>query len=98
MSGESVRALLCTLIPIVACIAAGSAVGRGRSRGPGADMLVGFGLLTGAPIVLAVMTRVPLSWLMARLGILSRVSLLIPRQFPCRRSTRLALLPLPPHF
>src|ERR1700738_657015 len=64
MFGESVRALACTLIPMVACIVAGSAVRRGRSGWPGSDMLAGFGLLAGALTILAVTTRIPLSWLM----------------------------------
>jgi|GEM_PF-3723131 hypothetical protein len=37
-------ALASALVPIVVCVAAGSAVGRGDCRWPGADMLVGFGL------------------------------------------------------
>src|SRR6267378_5061807 len=98
MLGESVRALLCTLLPIVACIVAGSAVGRGRSRCPGADMLVGFGLLTAALAVLAVTTRIPLSWLMAGLGILSVIALLIRRQFPGGSSTWIALILVSPIF
>src|ERR1700716_250322 len=91
MSGESVRVLACALIPIVACIVAGSAVRRGRSDWPGADMLVGFGLLTGALTILAVTTRIPLSWLMAGLGILSVAALLVRRQFPGGSSTWIAL-------
>src|ERR1700681_3518482 len=98
MFGESVRALVCALIPIVACIVAGSAVGRGRSRWPGADMLVGFGLLTGALAILAVTTRIPLSWLMAGLGILSGIELLIRRQFPGGSSTWIALALVSPIF
>jgi hypothetical protein len=98
MLGESVRALLCTLLPIVACIVAGSAVGRGRSRWPGADMLVGFGLLTAALTVLAVTTRIPLSWLMAGLGISSVIALLIRRQFPGGSSTWIALILVSPIF
>jgi hypothetical protein len=54
-------------------------------------MLVGFGLLTGALTVLAVATRIPLSWLMAGLGILSAIALLMRRQFPGGRSTWIAL-------
>src|SRR3954470_23146924 len=91
MSAESVRALLCALVPIVACIVAGAAVRRGRSGWPGADMLVGFGLLTGALAVLAVITRIPLSWLMAGLVTLSAVALVMRRQFPGGRSTWLAV-------
>jgi hypothetical protein len=98
MFGESVRALLCTLLPIVACIVAGSAAGRGRSRWPGADMLVGFGLLTAALAVLAVTTRIPLSWLMAGLGILSVIAVLIRRQLPGGSSTWIALILVSPIF
>src|ERR1700676_5816208 len=98
MFGESVRALVCALIPIVACIVAGSAVGRGRSRWPGADMLVGFGLLTGALTILAVTTRIPLSWLMAGLGILSVTALLVRPQFPGGSSTLIALILVSPIF
>jgi hypothetical protein len=84
-------ALACALVPIVACIAAGSAVGRGRSRWPGADMLVGFGALTSALIVLAVTTRIPLSWLMAGLAILSAIVALVRREFSGGRATWIAL-------
>src|SRR5882762_6555771 len=98
MLGESVRALLCTPLPIVACIVAGAAVGRGRSRWPGADMLVGFGLLTAALAVLAVTTRIPLSWLMAGLGILSVIALLIRQQLPGGSSTWIALILVSPIF
>ena len=98
MLGESVRALLCTLLPIVACIVAGAAVGRGRSRWPGADMLAGFGLLTGALAVLAVTTRIPLSWLMIGLGILLGIAVLIRRQFPGGSSTWIALILVSPIF
>ena len=56
-------ALGCSLVPIVICIAAGSAI-RDRSGWPGADMLVGFGLLSGALSILAATTRISVSWLM----------------------------------
>jgi hypothetical protein len=98
MFGESVRALLSTLIPIAACIAAGAAVRRGRSGWPGADMLVGFGLLAGALAVLAVTTRIPLSRLMAGLAILSVIAVLVRRQFPGGRSTWMALALVSPIF
>jgi hypothetical protein len=98
MFGESVRALVSTLIPIVACIVAGSAVRRGQLGWPGADMLVGFGLLTGALAILAVTTRVPLSWLMAGLVILSVIALLMRRQFPGGSSTWIALALVSPIF
>jgi hypothetical protein len=84
-------ALACALVPIAACIAAGSAIGRDRSRWPGADMLVGFGVLSSALIILAVTTRIPLSWLMACLAILSVIAPLMRRQFPGRSSTWIAL-------
>jgi len=54
-------------------------------------MLVGFGLLTGALAILAVTTRIPLSWLMAGLAILSVIAVLMRRQFPGGRSTWIAL-------
>src|SRR5229473_5498015 len=98
MFGESVRALVCTSISIVACMVAGSMVGRGRSDWPGADMLVGFGLLTGVLTILAVTTRFPLSWLMAGLGILSVIALPIRRQFPGGSSTWIALALVSPVF
>src|SRR6202165_5998395 len=98
MFGESVRALACTLIPMVACIVAGSAVRRGRSGWPGSDMLAGFGLLAGALTILAVTTRIPLSWLMAGLGILSVTALLVRRQFPGGISTWIALILVSPIF
>jgi hypothetical protein len=54
-------------------------------------MLVGFGLLTGALTILAVTTRLPLSWLMAGLGILSVIAPLVRRQFPGGSPTWIAL-------
>src|SRR6202048_3429105 len=98
MFGESVRALACTLIPMVACIVAGSAVRRGRSGWPGSDMLAGFGLLAGALTILAVPPRIPLSWLMAGLGILSVTALLVRPQFPGGSSTLIALMLVSPIF
>jgi len=83
-------ALACSLVPIMVCVAAGSAT-RGRLGWPGADMLVGFGLLTGALSILAVTTRIPLSWLMTCLVTLSMIGLLIRRQFPGGSSTWIAL-------
>jgi hypothetical protein len=83
-------ALACALLSIIVCVFAGSAIGD-RFRWPGADMLVGFGLLTGALAVLAVTTRVPLSWLMISLAILSVIALFIRRQFPGGQSTWIAL-------
>src|SRR5436305_5799332 len=91
MLGESVRALVCTLFPVAACIVAGAAVRRGRPGWPGADMLTGFGLLAGALTILAVATRIPLSWLMAGLVVASVIALLMRRQSPGGRSTWIAL-------
>jgi hypothetical protein len=84
-------ALASTLVPIVACIAAGSAVAPGRLCWPGADMLVGFGVLSIVLTGFAVTTRIPLSWLMAGLAILSVIALLIRRQLPGGSSTWIAL-------
>jgi len=84
-------ALASAAVPIVICMAAGSAVGRGDSRWPGADMLVGFGLLGGALTVLAVATPVPLSGLMIALTALSIVALAIRRQIPGGSATWIAL-------
>jgi hypothetical protein len=83
-------ALACSLVPIMVCVAAGSAT-RGRLGWPGADMLVGFGLLTSVLSILAVMTRIPLSWLMTCLVTLSMIGLLMRRQFPGGSSTWIAL-------
>jgi hypothetical protein len=87
--------LACALVPILVCVAAGSVIGN-RFRWPGADMLVGFGLFTSLFAVLAVITRVALSWLMVSLGIASLVALLIRRQFPGGRSTWIAVALLSP--
>jgi len=84
-------ALASTLVPIVAFVVAGSSVSPGRLRWPGGDMLVGCGVLSSALIILAVTTRIPLSWLMASLAILSVIALLIRRQLPGGSSTWIAL-------
>ena len=83
-------AFACSLVPIMVFIAAGSAT-RGRLSWPGADMLVGFGLLSSALSILAVTTRIPLSWLMTCLATLSMIGLLMRRQFPGGSSTWIAL-------
>jgi hypothetical protein len=88
---DTVLALACALLPMVVCMAAASALGRGRLRWPGADMLVGFGLLTCALTILAITTRIPLSWLMAGLAALSVIALLIRQQLPGGSSTWIAL-------
>jgi hypothetical protein len=83
--------LACALIPIVLCIAAGSAI-RSPSDWPGSDMLVGFGLLSSTLSILAVTMRLPLSWLMACLAALSMMALLMRRRCPGGRSTWIALV------
>jgi hypothetical protein len=89
-------ALVCALVPILVCVAAGSAVGRGRLRWPGADMLVGFGVLSIALTFFAVTMRVPLSWAMAGLAILSVIGALLRQQLPGGTSTWLALVLISP--
>jgi hypothetical protein len=84
-------ALASAAVPIVTCMAAGLAVGRGHSRWPGADMLAGFGLLSGALTILAVATPVPLSGLMIALAALSIIALAIRRQIPGGSATWIAL-------
>ena len=96
MFSDHLLALACALVPIVACIAAGSMVGRGQLRWPGADMLVGFGVLSSALTILAVTTRLPLSWLMAGIAILPVIALLIRRQWPGGSSTWIALALISP--
>jgi hypothetical protein len=54
-------------------------------------MVVGFGLLSSILSILAVTTRLPLSWLMASLGALSMMGLLMRRRCPGGRSTWIAL-------
>src|SRR3974390_2140000 len=89
-------ALACALVPVVTWIVAGSAVAPGPRRWPGADMLVGFGLLTGALTVFAVTTRIPLSWLMIGLVAASVIAVLIQRQSHFGRSTWMALALISP--
>ena len=84
-------AIASAAVPIVICMAAGSALGRGDNRWPGADMLVGFGLLGGALTVLAVAMPVPLSGLMIALAALSLAALAIRRQIPGGSATWIAL-------
>jgi hypothetical protein len=61
-------------------------------------MLAGFGLLAGTLTILAVTTRIPLSWLMAGLVISSVIALLMRRQFPGGSSTWIALALVSPIF
>jgi len=88
--------LVCALVPTVVCVAAGAAIGRGRSRWPGADLLVGFGLAGCVFIVLAVTTRLPLSRLMLGIAIVAALAPLIRRQWPGGRSTTIAFALIAP--
>jgi hypothetical protein len=87
--------LACALFPILVCVAAGSTIGH-RARGPGADMLVGFGLLTGVLAILATTTRLPLTWLMGGLAGASAIALMVRRPVPGGRSTWIAVALLSP--
>jgi hypothetical protein len=78
-------------VPIVICVAAGSVVGSGNSRWPGADMLVGLGLVGGALTILAVATPIPLSGLLIAFAALSIVAIAIRRQIPGGSGTWIAL-------
>lgn len=93
---QIVVALSCTLLPIVACTAAGSAIGATRWRLPGADMLVGFGVLGSALTILATTTSIPLSWIMACLGVVSVIAVAIRRELPGGRATWIALALISP--
>ena len=90
-----VLALLYALVPFAGCVAAGSAVAPGR-QWPGADMLVGFGAFSIVFTVLAVTTRIPLSWLMTGLAVLSAIAVVVRRKFPGGRSTWIALALISP--
>ncbi len=85
-----VLALFCALVPFAGCVAAGAAVAPGRLW-PGTDMFVGFGAFSIALTVLAVTTRIPLSWLMAGLTVLSAITVLVRRKVPGGYSTWIAL-------
>jgi hypothetical protein len=87
--------LACALFPMLICVVAGSAIGA-RVRWPGADMLVGFGLLTGSLAILAVAMRLPLTWVMTGLAVASAVALIVRRRFPGGRSTWIAAALLSP--
>src|SRR5947207_1421548 len=87
--------LACVLVTNLVCAAAGSAIGS-RTRLPAADMLVGFGLLGGLLAIVAVTTRLPLSWIMAGLAIGSGFALLVRLQFPGGRTTWIAVALLSP--
>jgi hypothetical protein len=84
-------ALACALVPPLVCTAAGAAVGRGASRLPGADMLVGAGLVGGAMTILAVTMRVPLSTLMPGIAGLAVLVSLLRHRLPGGLATSIAL-------
>jgi hypothetical protein len=96
IDAAAASALACAAVPIVACMAAGSAAGRGDGRWPGADMLAGFGLLGGVLTCLAVATPVPLSGLMIALAALSIIAVAIRRQAPGGPETWIALVLVSP--
>src|ERR1700722_10530104 len=75
-------ALACSLVPPLLCMAAGAGVGRGASRMPAADMLVGAGLAGGALTILAVTTPVPLHILMLGVAALAVLVALVRRTPP----------------
>jgi hypothetical protein len=87
---------LVALVPIVICVAAGPAIGCGKRRWPGADMLVGFGLVGSAVTIMVVATPIPLSWFMIALGVLSIIALAIRRQIPGGGTTWIALVLVSP--
>jgi hypothetical protein len=91
VDAAAASALAATAVPIVTCMAAGSAVGPGNGRWPGADMVVGFGLLGAALTILAVATPIPLSWLMIALAALSIAAVAIRRQVPGGSASWIAL-------
>ena len=76
---------------ILVCIAAGAAIGRGCSRWPGTDMLVGLGLVGGVLTLVAATTRLPLSWIMLGLAVVALLWPLARRTLPGGRSTWIAL-------
>ncbi len=84
-------ALAYALAPALACTAAGAVIGRGASRMPGADMLVGVGLAGGVLTILAVTTHVPLSMLMLGIGALALLAPLLRRTMPGGVTTWVAL-------
>jgi hypothetical protein len=89
--GALLAILVPSLVPILLCIAAGSGLGAGRLRWPGADMLVGFGLLGTALTIVAVTTRIPVTWIMAGLALLALATPLVARKCPGGRATWIAL-------
>lgn len=88
---ELSTALACALVPIFVCTAAGSAVGKGATRLPGADMLVGAGLAGGLLTILAVATRIPLRALMLAIAGLAVLAPLARRRLPGGVATWIAL-------
>jgi hypothetical protein len=88
--------LACALVPPLVCTVVGAAVGRGATRLPGADMLVGAGLAGGALTILAITTRVPLSTLMLAISGLAVLVALVRRRLPGGVATWVALALLGP--
>ena len=88
-------ALVCALVPFAACVTAGAAIAPGRLW-PGADMIVGFGAFSVVLTGLAVTTRVPLSWLMGGLLLLSVIVVAVRRKIPGGYATWIALALISP--
>jgi hypothetical protein len=82
--------LAASLVSALVFMCAGAASGS-SGRLPGGDMMVGFGLVGGVLTILAVTTRMPLSWLMGVLAILSLLVPLARRTLPGGWSTWIAL-------
>ncbi len=95
-SFDVAAALACALVPVLVCAAAGAAIGRGTTRLPGADIMVGAGLAGGALTLLALATRVPLSMLMLAITGLAVLVPLVRRRLPGGLATWVALALLGP--
>lgn len=87
--------LLATAVPFLVCMAAGAAARRGDNF-TGSDLLAGFGLVGGVIAALAVLTRLPLSWLMLGMGALTALAWLVRPRLPGGLVTWIALLLLSP--
>jgi hypothetical protein len=96
LPGPLLAILLPSLAPIFLCIAAGSGLGAGRLRWPGADMLVGFGLLGPALTIVAVTTRIPITWIMVGLALVALATPLLARKCPGGHATWIALALISP--
>jgi hypothetical protein len=87
--------LLAASVPLLVCMAAGAAARRGDNLA-GSDLLAGFGLLAGVIAALAVLTRLPLSWLMLGVSALTALAWFIRPRLPGGVATWIALLLLSP--